>query len=70
MSDDKEHAVRWLQRKLGLLEQYSLWHWTEDASRTLCGRMIPVGRDVAFLPETDEDPSVVECVACKRTLTK
>jgi hypothetical protein len=43
---------------------YTKWHWTNDASRTVCGRAIPVGLDGTFLPETDERLTEVTCAIC------
>ena len=55
------HAVRWAQREiLGRYEmQYSKWHWTLDASLTLCNRPIQLIADgPALLPETHDNPAV------------
>ncbi len=62
------HAVRWLVRESGLLEVFTKWHWTENANRTLCGRIIVVGGEVAFLPETDERQEIVDCQICRRVI--
>ena len=66
------HAVRWAQREiLGSFEmQYSKWHWTLDASLTLCNRPIQLIADgTALLPETHDDPAKVTCKRCAKLLS-
>lgn len=65
------HAVRWAQRKIvGRFEmQYSMWHWTTDASSTICGRPIQLIADgPALLPETYDDQAKVTCKRCRALL--
>ena len=65
------HAVRWAQREIfGRYEmQYSRWHWTTDASNTICGRPIQLIADgPALLPETYDDPEKVTCKRCRALL--
>lgn len=65
-NNEGTHAVRWAQASVGLLERFTKWHWTVNAQTTNCGRMIPVGGEVAFLPETDERYAIVDCAICKQ----
>ena len=65
------HAVRWAQRDIRrrFETQYSRWHWTSDASFTLCGSPIMLISDgPAMLPETHDDPAKVTCKRCRRLL--
>ena len=65
------HAVRWAQREIfGRYEmQYSKWHWTTDASHTICGRPIQLIADgPALLPETCDDQTKVTCKRCRALL--
>ena len=65
------HAVRWAQREIfGRFEmKYSKWHWTSDASHTICGRQIQLIADgPALLPETYDDPAKVTCKRCRALL--
>ena len=65
------HAVRWAQREIfGRFEmQYSKWHWTIDASMTLCNRSIQLIADgPALLPETRDDANAVTCAKCRKLL--
>jgi hypothetical protein len=65
------HAVRWAQRDISsrFETQYSLWHWTTDASTTVCGRPIMLMADgPALLPETNDDPAKVTCIRCREWL--
>ena len=65
------HAVRWAQREIfGRYEmQYSKWHWTTDASHTICGRPIQLIADgPALLPETYDDQTKVTCKRCRALL--
>lgn len=68
MGETTPHAIRWALRevKREMRLDYTRWHWTEDADRTVCGRAIPVGGSIAFLPETDERREHVTCKGCKR----
>jgi hypothetical protein len=61
------HAVRWAQRDIRsrFETEYSKWHWTLDASWTLCGRQIQLIADgPAMLPDTHDDPEHVTCRRC------
>jgi hypothetical protein len=65
------HAVKWTIYNFAnsLRHPYtSRWHATNDALLTLCGRPIPVGGRHAFLPDTDDDLSVVDCKVCATQL--
>jgi hypothetical protein len=65
------HAVRWAQRDIRsrLETEYSKWHWTTDATETLCGRRIMLIADgPAMLPETSDDTEHVDCKQCRRLL--
>lgn len=69
MGDTEPHAVRWYRRVLRgqMREDWTRWHWTENASFTVCGVPIPIGIDGgSFLPETDDDLRVVDCKHCAR----
>jgi len=71
MSDP--HAVRWATRELKRLMDldYTKWHYTNDASFTVCGLSIPVGNDNGtFLPETDDEVSRVNCKKCLGRITQ
>lgn len=63
--DTEPHAVMWQTGQVGLIEQYSKWHWTDDANKTLCGRRL-----AAVLPKCDDLPSRVTCKQCKAILLK
>lgn len=72
-TDTVPHAVRWAQRKLhrSFSIQHSLWHWTEDASFTICGTAIQLIADgPALLPESHEDVEKVNCKKCLKILKK
>lgn len=65
------HAVRWAQREIRSRHdiEYSAWHWTLNASMTLCGRTIQLIADgPALLPETRDDADRVTCKRCRRLL--
>lgn len=67
------HAVRWAQRDIAnrFDTEYSRWHWTTDATKTLCGRRIVLISDgPAMLPETNGNTSRVDCKQCRQLLTK
>ncbi len=69
MEEDKAHAVRWFQREVKSRweEQYSKWHWTEDATKTICGKRINIF-GAGFLPETDDCTETVDCKRCMQKL--
>lgn len=64
------HAVRWARRELKRLMtlDYTKWHGTENADFTFCGRPIPIGLEGTFLPETDDDLSIIDCKYCANQL--
>lgn len=65
------HAVRWAQRDvLSRFEtEFSKWHWTTNATDTLCGRKIMLISDgPAMLPEANDDARTVDCKQCKNRL--
>lgn len=65
-----QHAVRWALRKNIIGEyDYTCWHWARNESWTACGRAIPIGRDIACFPETDDDPARVDCRLCRARKT-
>jgi hypothetical protein len=69
--ETEPHAVRWAQRdiKHRFETEYSKWHWTTDASTTICGRQIMLISDgPALLPETHDDPLKVTCTRCRKIL--
>lgn len=65
------HAVRWATSKNRFRPDglaWGKWHWTVDASLTLCGVPIVIGSERgSFLPNTDER---IEKVNCKKCLLK
>lgn len=66
------HAVRWARRylKAAFTYDWTRWHWTNDASFTLCGVPVPISLSGGtFFPETDEDPGMVSCTHCLRKLS-
>ena len=67
MSGDSPHVVWWGLWKgaLGVIH-YSKKHFTENSVFTLCGRSIPIGGNIAFFPKTDDDPTQVTCIICKK----
>lgn len=71
MNHDRKdpHAVRWARAKRDGETTFTRWHWTRDSYWTACGRMIAIGREVAFLPETDEDRARVDCRLCRARAT-
>lgn len=71
MTSSGPHAVRWAQRKIQsrFTIQYSKWHWTLDASTTLCGRMITLISDgIGMLPEARDEMDRVTCSRCLKIL--
>lgn len=69
--DSGPHAVRWARRELKHLfdMDWTQWHWTEDASFTLCGVAIPIALPGgSFCPDTDDEESRVTCRRCLRRL--
>ena len=65
------HAVRWAKRDIPSRHEteYSKWHWTINASVTICGRPIQLIADgPATPPETHDDPSKVTCACCRSLL--
>lgn len=69
MPDEDAHAVRWITSFKGkVFEQYSKWHWTANANRTLCGRIIPL---IKFdkLPEANDMVERVDCTVCRNRLS-
>ncbi len=53
---------------------WTKWHWTRKgtySSWTLCGVIIGVAMEGGtFLPETDDEPSKVDCKRCKKILSR
>lgn len=71
MTGTTPHAVRWAQREIRrrFYTEYSRWHWTTDATLTLCGRRIQlISNGQSMLPESIDDASFVDCKQCKKTL--
>ena len=69
--DTEAHAVRWAHRKIMGEWDWVKWHWTEDASFTLCGQPVRVALpNGTFLPDTNDDQRKVTCKHCKRLLEK
>lgn len=71
LSATEPHAVRWAQRDIRSRfdTEYSRWHWTTDATKTLCGRRIMLIADgPAMLPETRDDAAHVDCKQCRKLL--
>ena len=71
LSGTEPHAVRWAQRDVRSRfdTEYSRWHWTTDATKTLCGRRIMLIADgPALLPETRDDAAHVDCNQCRKLL--
>ena len=69
--DTDSHAVRWAtnEAEVMYLKKYTKWHYTLDATFTICGRLIVVGGNGGrFLPETDDEVSRVDCKQCLRVL--
>jgi hypothetical protein len=64
MTTDR-YAVRWALTARDGEITYTRWHWASNENWTACGRMIAIGRDLAFLPETDEQPERVDCRLCR-----
>ena len=66
------HAVRWARRMLRRTGEYeyTTWHWTLDADRTVCGCPIPVGLEGTFFPETHDEAAQVTCARCNRTMNR
>lgn len=70
---EKQHSVRWAvgiepdtyQKVL----RYSKWHYTTNASDTLCGAKIPVIK-FDMLPETEDGTEKVNCRRCKKILKR
>jgi hypothetical protein len=69
MGNNDPHAVRWATSK-GLLDyNFTKWHWTNDCSKTLCGRRIRLANEKGTcLPETDDSQETVTCKYCKKKL--
>lgn len=63
------HAVRWTRRMVFNEYDYTRWHYTQDASWTVCGISIPVGIGPKILPETSEVEDV-DCDNCLRIMLK
>jgi hypothetical protein len=57
-------ATRWIKHKNLGNNGYTKWHWTEDGIMTLCNNMIPLGSNLNFIPETDDEEETVNCKKC------
>lgn len=70
MSETEPHAVSWpASHGNKMLQQTTRWHWTTDASFTLCGRVIPLMGDGWMLPNTHDEKSKVNCTICRKKLS-
>lgn len=69
MSENEPHAVSWpASHGNRMLQQTTRWHWTKDASFTLCGRVIPLMGEGWMLPDTKDEPEAVTCKRCLAAL--
>jgi len=70
MYEDDPHAVRWYNRKDKYNNpQWTKWHYTEDSTKTACGRYIGMAiSGGSFLPDTDDNLDRINCQQCKNKL--
>lgn len=66
---EKRHAVRWARRRLVRMFGYdwTRWHITDDATRTLCGVVVAIATDHGTaLPDSDDDWATrADCKRCR-----
>ena len=71
LMDTQPYAVRWIIGKRALnIAVYTKWHYTIDASFTICNRSILLMDEFNYkLPDTSDDLSVVDCKFCRRKVS-
>lgn len=64
----ESHAVRWNTSGRGSTARHTFWHWTNDDTKTICGRYISINGE--FYPESKDRLVDVDCRACLKSIKK